>query len=88
MYLRNKTILMKAKQSNYYAVILGIILVSIILLLSVAGYFYSIPYFIEIFTLFNFLFISIHIRFLRFVFYSKGFFSTIRAIVYSYLHVN
>ena len=86
MFLRNKTILMKARQSNYHSVFFGVILISCILALLIGNYFYSVPYFFDIFLLLNLLFISIHFKFLKFIYFSKGFLSACRAIMYSYLH--
>jgi len=86
MYLRNKTILMKARQSNYYSVIFGIILISSILALLIGNYFYPVLYFFNILFFLNLLFISIHFEFLKFIYFSKGLLSACRAIIYSYLH--
>ena len=86
MYLRNKSFLSKIKQSNYFTVIFGLFLISSILTLLVGNYFYSIPYFVDILISLNLLFILIHLKFLKFIYSSKGFFSAFRAIFFSYLH--
>lgn len=85
MYLRKKYFI-KSKQSSYYAVIIGILLISLIIFLTFVNLFYSIPYFNKIFILLNILFILIHTNFLLFIFLNKGFLSAIRAIIYNYLH--
>ena len=86
MYLRNKTFLMKAKQKNYFFVLVGIALIMFGCLLSFMNYFYTVPYFSHIFIILNLLFIGIHFQFLTFIFHSKGFLSACKAIIYSYLH--
>ena len=85
MYLRKKYFI-KAKQSNYFAVTFGILLISLISTLIFVNLFYSIPYFNKLFILLNILFILLHTNFLVFILFNKGFLSAVRAIIYNYLH--
>ena len=86
MHLRNKTILMRTKQSNYSNVLLGMALVSIMIALSILNFIIDVPYFNKIIVGLNILFLSIHLNFLRFIFSSKGITASIKAIFYIYLH--
>ena len=86
MYLRNKSFSMKINQSNYSMVIFGIILISCIIMLPIVNSFYTLPHFLNIFIFINLLFILIIYRFLKFIYLSKGFLSTFKALLFSYLH--
>lgn len=85
-HLRNKTLLMKSKQSNYFGVILGIVIITLIAALLFLNIFFEIPYFSKILFSLNFLFIGVHIRFLKFILISKGLMATLKGILYIYLH--
>lgn len=86
MYLRYKKISMKTKQSNYQSVFFGIGLIFVMLVLLVGNFFYKIPNLANILILLNIIFILLHLKFLKFIYVSKGFFSTLRGIFFSYLH--
>jgi len=87
MYLRNRRMIMgRIKQSNYLSVILGIFLISLMVSLGTINIFYKIPYTKELFILLNIMFILINTRFIKFLFFSKGFLTAFRSIFYIYLH--
>ena len=84
MYLRNNSAKLKAKQSNYSIVILGIVLIFFITTLIFVNLFYPIIFFNKIFITLNLLFIMIHKKF--FILNSKGLIMSLKAIFYIYLH--
>jgi len=87
MHLRNKdTFVLKSKQSNYWGVISGLLLISSIICLFGLNIFLKIPFYNYIMLTLNLLFILIHLRFLKFIFISKGFLPTLRAVFFTYLH--
>jgi len=86
MYLRNKSVKLKAKQSNYQIVILGIVLIFFMSLLIFINLFYPIVFFNKIFFILNLLFIMIHKNFLSFMLKSKGAMMAFKGIFYIYLH--
>jgi len=86
MYLRNRTMMMKIKQSNYLSVILGIFLMSLMIFLGTINIFYKIPYTKELFILLNIMFILVNTRFIKFLFFSKGFLTAFRSTFYIYFH--
>jgi len=86
MYLRNNSAKLKAKQSNYSIVILGIVLIFFITTLIFVNLFYPIIFFNKIFITLNLLFIMIHKKFLTFILNSKGLIMSLKAIFYIYLH--
>ncbi len=86
MHLRNKTILMRTKQSNYSTVFLGMILLSIMIALSILNFVMNLSYFNEIIVALNILFLSVNLSFLKFICISKGFAASIKGIFYIYLH--
>ena len=86
MYLRKKSATLKAKQSNYSIVILGIVLIFFITALIFINLFYSLVFFNYIFIILNILFIVIHKKFLTFILNSKGILMSLKAIFYIYLH--
>jgi len=86
MYLRNKNILMKAKQSNYSTVIFSLILIFLKATLVTGSFFYEIPNFKEIFIILILLFLGANIRFLKFILTSKGLLIAFKSILYIYLH--
>ena len=86
MHLRNKTILMRTKQSNYSNVFSGMILLSIVIALSILNFVINISYFNEIIVALNILFLSINLSFLKFIFITKGYTASIKGIFYIYLH--
>ena len=86
VYLRSKTISMKMKQSNYSSVFLGIALIFSMLVIAGIDYLFKISHFISILSFLNILFILIHFNFLKFIYISKGVFSSFRAIIFSDLH--
>jgi hypothetical protein len=86
MYLRNKNISMKAKQSNYSLVIFSLILIFLKIILVSINIFYEIPSFEILFFSLIIVFLGIHIKFLQFVLSSKGFLVTFKTILFIYLH--
>ena len=86
MYLRNKSVKLKAKQSNYLTVILGIILIFLITFSIFINLIYPNIYFNKIFITLNLIFILIHMNFLTFLLSSKGLLMSLKAIFYIYLH--
>jgi len=86
MYLRNKSVKLKAKQSNYLTVILGIILIFFIMFLICINLIYPNIYFNKMFITLNLIFILIHKNFLTFLFLSKGMLMALKSIFYIYLH--
>ena len=86
MYLRKKSVKLKANQSNYQIVILGIILIFFMSLLIFINLFYTIVFFNKILIILNLLFIMIHKNFLSFMLRSKGLIMSFKAIFYIYLH--
>ena len=87
MHLRNKkTFLSKSKQSNYWGVILGLLIIVTIFFLIIVNLFLKIPFYTQIVTVLNLLFLVIHIRFFKFILLSKGLFPALRAIFFTYLH--
>ena len=86
MHLRNKTISMRTKQSNYSSVILGMVLVSLMMTLLTLNIFVKIPFFLNILIGLNLAFIGIHLKFLKFILISKGSLASIKGIFYVYLH--
>jgi len=86
MYLRNRNISMKIKQSNYTSIILSMILIFLKMTLSSIYIFYDIPYFEKILITLIILFLLLHSNFLKFVFISKGFFVTLNTVFYIFLH--
>ena len=67
MHLRNKTILMRTKQSNYSNVFSGMILLSIVIALSILNFVIKISYFNEIIVALNILFFIYNLSFLVFL---------------------
>ena len=86
MYLRNKNISTKMKQSNYSSIIFGIILIFLIILITTVNFFYLLPSFKIIFSTLFLLFIAIHANFLTFIFKSKGPVLAFKSIIYTILH--
>ena len=85
MYLRNKNISMKTNQSNYSSVIASLILLFLKMCLLTTNLFYTVPYFQKIFIILLLLFVGIHIKFLKFIYNSKGFLITIKSVFYIFL---
>lgn len=86
MYLRNRNISMKIKQSNYTTIILSMILIFIKIILSSLYFFYEFPHFEKIFITLVVLFLLLHANFLKFVLISKGFIVTLNTVFYIFLH--
>ena len=86
MYLRDKSVKLKTKQSNYLTVILGIILIFFITFSIFINLIYPNIYFNKIFITLNLIFILIHMNFLIFLLSSKGLLMPLKAIFYIYLH--
>ncbi len=86
MYLRNKSINKKINQSNYSTVIIGIVLIFLIIAASLLNKFYPITYYKFFLWISNFIFIIIHLRFLNFIYKSKGILISLKSILYLYLH--
>lgn len=86
MYLRNKSVNLKAKQSNYSIVILGIILIFSMMVITLTNLFYPIVYFSKIIILLNLIFLIINKNFISFILVTKGFVVSLKAIFYIYLH--
>jgi len=86
MYLRNRSVSLKVKQSNYSIVILGIFLILLILTSIFINFFYSIIFFKEMLITLNLFFIAIHQNFLKFIFKTKGLTTSLKSIIYVYLH--
>ena len=87
MHLRNKkTFVQKSVQKNYWGVITGLVLITTMISLVLINLFFKIPFFLESLITLNFIFIGLHLDFIKYVFLSKGFFAALRSIFYSYLH--
>ena len=85
MYLRNKNISMKATQSNYSSVIISLILLFFKMCLITTNLFYDIPYFYQIFIILVLLFIGIHIKFVKFIYNTKGFSVSVKILPYIFI---
>ena len=86
MYLRNKSVNLKAKQSNYSIVIMGIVLIFSMMVLIFTNLLYPINYFDKILIVLNLIFLIINKNFISFMLDTKGLVISLKAIFYIYLH--
>ena len=87
MHLRNKkTLIIKSTNVNYFSIIIGLILITLMMCAIFANLFFTIIYFSKIILILNLIFVVIYLKFYKFIFFSQGFLATIRSIFYTYLH--
>ena len=72
-YLREKTYTNKIKQTNYSRVIIGIPVLGLILLTVLSTFFYSNNIIWYSFVILNLIYVSLHLGFLKFITFNKGF---------------
>ena len=84
-YLRNKTYLKKIKQKNYLSVLMGIPILALTIFALFLFIFLKNKAFLIIFILLNIVFLLLHMRFMKFVRFSKGLPKAIGTILICYI---
>ncbi len=72
-YHRNKTYIKKIKQTNYFKVLAGIVILSLIILTAIVTIIFPNKTILSIFLILNIVFLLLHTGFMRFVGRAKGF---------------
>jgi len=84
-YLRNKTYIKKIKQTNYFKVLAGIVILGLIILTAIANIIFPNEIILFIFLILNIFFLLLHIGFMRFVGRAKGFNKAFGAMAVCYI---
>ena len=84
-YLRNKTYIKKIKQTNYFKVLAGIVILGLIILAAVVTIIFPNKTILSIFLILNIAFLLLHTGFMRFVGRAKGFTKAFGAMAVCYI---
>ena len=84
-YLRNKTYVKKVKQTNYWKVLMGIVIFGLIISSIIGTILFSSKVIWSIFLVLNIIFLLIHSGFVKFVADTKGFTKGFGAMMICYL---